>query len=494
MRKIFLNITVLYLVLMFASCKKDYLETAPTDAVGTGNAFLTTENAKIALNGIHRILYSQHYSTQSEGGQSANMIFSDMMGEDLVNTTTGNGWFIAEHRWQAHRNANSAMCYFEYAFYYEIIGNANQIIANIDNATGPDADKKLIKGNALFYRAWSYFQMIQLFGERFDATKPNDGLGVPLVLTPVVEIKPRNTVAEVYVQINKDIDDAMVLLSTSTNRPNKSYQDLKVAQGLKARIALVQQNWAVAADMANKARQGYAPMAASLLTAGFNDINNAEWMWGIAQQADQQTYFYSFYAYMGNFSSTNTRTNPKAINSTLYNSMSNTDERRKQWDPTGTNTSFPLAAGGVRKPYMSGKFLINPAGGGISIGDLPFMRAAEMYLLEAEAKARLGQDGSAAQVLYDLISKRDPGYTLSTNTGANLLNEIWKHRRIELWGEGFRFYDLKRLNLPLNRNGANHQVSVAVQMDVPVGDKMWQVLIPQSEINATNGVVLQNPL
>jgi hypothetical protein len=64
-------------------------------------------------------------------------------------------------------------------------------------------------------------------------------------------------------------------------------------------------------------------------------------------------------------------------------------------------------------------------------------------------------------------------------------------RRVELWGEGFRFLDLKRLNLPLDRNGSNHNSALAVALTVPAGDNTWQWLIPQSEINA-NPLIKQN--
>lgn len=66
--------------------------------------------------------------------------------------------------------------------------------------------------------------------------------------------------------------------------------------------------------------------------------------------------------------------------------------------------------------------------------------------------------------------------------------------RVELWGEGFRFYDLKRLNEPLDRTGANHNASLVGVTNVPAGDIRWQFLIPQAELNNTNGVVVQNPL
>ena len=115
-----------------------------------------------------------------------------------------------------------------------------------------------------------------------------------------------------------------------------------------------------------------------------------------------------------------------------------------------------------------------------------------MYLIEAEAKARLG-DPDAAEALYPLASARDAAYVLSTNTGQDLIDEILLQRRWELWGEGFRFFDLKRLNIPLDRNGANHNSALINNvMFVPAGDVRWQWQIPQNEIDA-NPTIVQNP-
>lgn len=481
------------LVAGLASCKKDYLETAPTDATSAVAAFSTMSNAWAAINGIHRSLYFQYYGNQDQGGQCANMIYMDMMGEDLVNTTQGNGWYISTYRWTAHRSATGTMPYFNYLFYYAIIANANMIIANIENTPGLQADRNVIKGQAFAYRGWAYYQMIQMFGIRYDAATANDNPGIPLVTDIDPSPRPRSTVAQVYTQINADLDQAITLLTGAAARANKSHLDLSVARGLKARVALTQQNWAVAAAMANAARQGYTLMTTAQYTAGFNDYSNPEWMWGSHQQADQTTAFYSYFAFMSaDFNSTNIRTNPKAINSLLYAQIPATDIRKQLWDPTGANIAFPIPPGGVRKPYQSKKFL-SGGGSGSSIGDVPNMRAAEMYLIEAEAKARLG-DATAANVLFQLVSKRDPSYVQSASTGQALIDEILLYRRIELWGEGFRFLDLKRLNLPLNRNGANHDAAVAVIFSVPAGDKQWQFLIPQSEIDNSNKLVIQNPL
>ena len=74
-----------------------------------------------------------------------------------------------------------------------------------------------------------------------------------------------------------------------------------------------------------------------------------------------------------------------------------------------------------------------------------------------------------------------------------MVNEILLQRRIELWGEGFRFFDLKRTNAALDRTGANHISSVSGVSNVPAGDKRWQWLIPIAEINA-NPLIIQNEL
>jgi hypothetical protein len=490
MKKIFYSLLVL--TLLMGSCKKDFLETSPTSSIATGLVFKTTTNALTALNGIHRSLYVQ-YLSQDQGGEGSAMINLDMLGDDLVMTTAGNNWFNDTYKWIAHRTVNSTTDSYMYSFYYQIIANANQIINNVDMAEGPAADKKFIKGQALTYRAWSYFKLVQMFGKRYNAANmPNAQLGVPLVLTNTTEGLPRATVEDTYAQINKDLADAITNLTDYDRSEDKSQLDISVAKGVKARVALTMQDWATAAQFAVEARQGYSLMSNAEYLQGFNDASNPEWMWGSHQIPDQQQFFYSFFAYMSaNFSSTNIRTNPKAINSALYNQISATDIRKQLWDPTGTNTAFPIPPSGARRPYMNRKFLA--ASSSLSVGDVPYMRMAEMYLIEAEAKARAGQDAAAQNALFVLANNRDPNYVKSTKTGVALINEILLQRRMELWGEGFRFFDLKRLNLPLDRTNTNHQQSLANVFTIPAEDVRWEFLFPQAEINA-NPALVQNPI
>jgi hypothetical protein len=213
-------------------------------------------------------------------------------------------------------------------------------------------------------------------------------------------------------------------------------------------------------------------------------------MWGSSQIDDQTEYFTAYLAYISfNFNSTNIRTNPKLINSALYNTMAATDLRRALWVPSPTSANSVTPPGGGRAAFMNQKFKAKSDAN--SVGDMPYMRAAEMFLIEAEAKARNNDEAGAKTVFTAFMQTRVPGYTTSANTGAAFITEIMNSRRVELWGEGFRFFDLKRLNQELNRNGANHNSALAVSMTVPAGDNAWQWVIPQSEINA-NPLVKQN--
>ncbi len=478
-------------MLLFTACEKDYLEVQPTDAVSSEAIFTTTANAWGAINGMHRSMYFQ-YSNQDQAGQGSVMINSDALGEDVVMTAQGNGWFNATYQWTMHRNVNAGSLSFIYRYYYKLIANANMIIENIDKAEGPDADKKIIKGQALAYRAWAHHQLVQFFAKRYDAANLQSP-GVVLMTKSTTEGQPRATVQEVYTQINKDIDEAIVLLN-GYNRGDalkKSHINLNVAKGFKARVALTMQDWATAAKYAAEAREGLSLMTNAQYKEGFNSVTNPEWMWGSYQLDDQQTYFYSFFAYMSaNFNSTNIRTNPKAINSKLYDMIPVTDVRKQMWDPTGA--TVPVPPNGAKKPYANKKFLSKSSS--LSVGDVPYMRVAEMYLIEAEAKARLGQ-ADAADVLYTLVKNRDAAAIKSLNTGQALVDEILIQRRIELWGEGFRFLDLKRTNSALDRTGANHSqdLTTAAAMTKPADSKEWEFLIPQAEINA-NKAITQNEL
>ncbi len=478
------------------SCKSDYLETDPTTAVSEEAAYSSATNLMAVINGMHRDLYYRQ-ADQGQNGQGGIMIMMDAMGEDLVFPSTGNGWYISTVRWQDPVNENGGNDLYPFQFYYALIRNANLVIANgpsVPALSGADTNTiKAAIGEAYAFRAFCYYMLVQIYGKRYVPGNVNAQLGVPIRLTATEIPLARNTVGEVYKQINDDLNQSLTRLA-GTTRITKSHFDEKVVLGLKARIALTQGDYTTAAASAKLARSSFPLMDNTAYTSGFNNLaGNNEWMWGATIIADQGDTFSNFGAYMSrNFNSTNIRQAPKAINSQLFLMFPSTDIRTKNFDPTGAHTALGLPSTYSKFAYTSQKFLA--ASLADSRVDVPYMRAAEMYLIEAEALARLGNEADSKTAFNLLAKNRNPSYSGAATTGAAYINEILNSRRLELWGEGFRFLDLKRLNQGLVRTGANHSSVVTNNvMNVANTDPRWEFLIPRTEINA-NPLIVQNPL
>lgn len=489
------------LVLSFVSCKEDYLETAPTDQVAVADVFTTTSNANTALNGIHRYMF-ERYDAQNQPGVGGIMLHMEFMGDDI--TQPGAAWYSNDSgSWLSHRNEISAFTSYCYRFFYRVIGNSNYILDNIAATTGTDNEKNRIKAEALTLRAYSHFFLVQLYGKRYDASaKPNVQLGIPLMLSSTDSNKPRATVEEVYMQVIKDLDD-VIALNIST-RVNKSHINVNVAKGLRARVALTMQDYPNAIKFAKEVIDAnlFPLMSSSVYQSGFNDATaSSEWIWASMPSADQADTFGSFFSQIAfNANTTYMRGNPKSINSVTYNRMTTTDVRRRMWEPTATAANFPLPTTAFsRANFMSRKFSVKVVGQP-TLGDVPLLRTSELQLILAEAYARSTPDQTslAQDALFVLTSRREASTVKSTNTGTALIDEILLNRRVELWGEGFRFLDLKRLNLPLNRSAAAFPNFTAVSFlnttTIPAGGVEWQFLIPRREMESNKGLVgQQNP-
>lgn len=510
------KIYILYLLaiglIASTGCKKDFLNTFPTDQVAQTTVFENITNAKLALNGMYRLLYLQ-ISSQSYDGHAAMMINMDAMGEDLVWSGNTYSYHKPALRWVDHRSAASGLANYPYMLYYRINSNANMIIDNIDKIEGAETDKNTIKGEALAMRAWCHFNLVQLYGKRYEAGKQNTQPGIPIVISTDGIDQPRSSVEAVYTQINKDLDLAISLLGNANTTIN-THININVAKGIKARVALTQQDWPNAVKYANEARTGKPLMTGTEYVDNFTTMGNKEWLWCINQLGDQLPNYGAFYSYIaGNYASSFSRVEPKMINSILWYRLASTDIRKKLWwdGSTADKQYFGVRDGNTGNPptgtayvkYMNRKFMVPDIKS--RAGDIPLMRTAELILIEAEALARMGnRDADAAQVLYTLANNRDPQYTLSTNTGATLIDEIMFQRRVELWGEGFRFYDLKRTDSDLDRNGMDNPrvssvsyltIATTLFKDRASKNDLWEWKIPQDEIDVNKAMTPadQNP-
>ncbi|WP_372753097.1 RagB/SusD family nutrient uptake outer membrane protein [Labilibaculum sp.] len=498
MNKIYIKIaSILLLIVTCVSCADDYLETSPSNSYSEDVVLSTTTNAYYTLNGIHSLIYDRRDDdSQDEAGQSSNNLFCEFAADDVVLSSEGNGWWIYDSKWESHTLETSSLTDYVYDFYYDIIANANKILSVVDDLDGTESEINDIKGQCLTYRAYAHFMLVQFYGERYVNGADNSSRAVPLLKEYTTEGQPKATVAEIYTQVTSDLDDAITLLEgISQDHISNISQD--IAKGIRARVALVMQDWSTAYEYAAEVKVNYSLMGEAEYKSGFNDIEGTEWIWGSEINEEQSRYYASFAAYIScNFNSTNVRTNPKLINNLLYDQISDTDYRKDLWledaesysdsliDNLGLRTSHSLV------DYMNIKFQADDPTSTALAGDEVYMRVSEMYLIEAEALANAGQDANAAAVLYDLVSKRDSGYSLSTNTGQDLIDEILLQRRIELWGEGFRWLDLKRNDLAMDRQNSNHNIAVCGTLyeDAPSVNSDWQFLIPQTELDTNDNL------
>ena len=510
MTKIKFNIKTFALIIGvsagLASCSSDYLETAPTDNVNQEMALSTADNLAALVNGMHRNMYVRQNSSQGQSGQAGIMIMTEAASDDVIWPSTGNNWYISSVRWLDQGNDNSSYTYFPYQFYFSMIRNANLVINNAPKVTGDQQIIDAAVGEALTYRAFSYFNLVQFYGKRYVAGANNTQDGVPLRLEANEIPMARASVEDIYTQVNKDLQLALTKLN-GAGRYSKSHFDVSTVKGLLARVALTQGNYAVAASYAKEARAGYALMDNAAYKAGFNSAANSEWMWATIMVPDQSDGFGNFSAYMSrNFNSTQIRQAPKVMNSSLVKLFPATDVRTQVVDPTGNHIpwlSITNAQGKVVRtnaysnysvfPYTSQKFMVKDQGE--ATADVPYMRAAEMYLIQAEALAKSGDEAGSKTVFNELQKNRNPSYAGATTSGAAYIAEILNARRLELWGEGFRWFDLKRLGQGMDRTGTN-QSDVVINGITKVADSdfRWQWQIPRAEINASQGLVKQNPL
>ncbi|WP_405608507.1 RagB/SusD family nutrient uptake outer membrane protein [Polaribacter sp. Asnod1-A03] len=527
LRKINLLIIGL-LVVLVSGCSEDFLETTPTDAIAEADAFASVDNMFLVLNGLHRVMYAQNPlpgGTSARSGQSFYIPALDAMAGTNIHSAPGNGWMTSELRWLTHTNANFTTVNNFWYMRYHIIATSNNLI-NLVEANGfttADADVRNILGQAYAYRAWAYHQLVSTFGKGYLIGDPASDAGVPLLLeagAPYTS-EPRSTVQVIYDQINADIENSISFFDGASSPDNKSHLSINAAYGIKARIDLTQGKWQDAADAAVLARSGFPLLDESDWLSGFNTTELSEVIWGGTVIDAETNYFQSYFYFISpTFNGSQNRTNPKLIDKEVYDAIPSTDFRINMALPLAPNTNssasngqggsytvdpnydneddfwdaweeiitkYGMTTGHNTHPYMAVKFLQkNP--GSIDPDDVIYMRASEMYLIEAEAKAMLSDVTGAQTVLQEFGGSRDSSYDASIYASQDALMEHIKWQRaVELYGEGFSFHDYIRWDqgIDLTNSGADDNLyRDGFIQEKPSLNDAWIWKIPQAEINA----------
>lgn len=443
-------------------------------------------------------------------GMPSVAIAMDANAADMVSANSDYEWFTPAFD-LSDRDPGYIVAAMRYATMYKQIKLSNDLIASIDeNTEVPALRHTLAQARAI--RAYAYLNMAPYY--QFNYATSADKPCVPIVSekTPDAANNPRATVREVYEFIMADLNYAVSALE-DYERTSKVSVDQQVAYGLRARANLYMEQWAAAADDADNALAGYTPASREDVSMpSFYDLNEPNWIWGILIEKDKVASLLSWPSHLGSFSSKSYAAGTgvyKRINKLLYDKIPATDVRKGWWvdencqSPNLEGCSWNGIMGNdipglqitdVKKafePYTNVKFgMKSGIGSNINDCDWCLMRAEEMILIKAEGLAMSGQTGPAQQLLTSFVQTyRDPAYTCSLS-GQELQNEIWKQRRIELWGEGFAMADIMRLNKPIVRIHGNDAGNwpEAFAFNVEAGDPWLLLRFPTKESNANAGI------
>ncbi|MDY4602288.1 MAG: RagB/SusD family nutrient uptake outer membrane protein [Bacteroides uniformis] len=524
-------------MMLVSSCAGDYLDTAPTDSTGATDAVGTTANAMKALNGIAKIMTTQHsYFGGGFAGENNIMIqYESYPSENYNYNYYASGWSPIFNQ-EFHTRTNSIYDAYAWYYYYTIAGNANTILANIDNAEGTEAERNFVKASALTFRAYAFEKLIHYYCWRWQDSNNGASQGIVLRLDESTGGQGYATLAETYAQIYKDLDEAIMLFEQSGMDRNASQvwmPNINVAHAIYARAALTKQDYTKALTEAKLARQNYPLMSNAEYHAGFCNPTS-EWIFGSFGSAQENNWYWSYgtqYACNGYYANAAGAANGAgSIGRELINRIPNDDARKALFL---TEDKFPgynfndgsamdlgygilgmgddaekadalweeaaaycqkMAVSGLEAPYQAGymylggqlKFYVFDTPG---VSYLPFIRSSEMVLVEAEANYFLNDETAARASLVELnaTSGRNPEYTCD-KSGEALWNEIMDYRELELWGEGFAWSDYKRWNRDIVRHsfaeGGNAHISVAKTIPASGVNKWtWDVPLNETDYN-----------
>lgn len=485
------------------SCKKDFLETRPSEFTTPEQLGAAAKQDPKLLDGNIAGLYTTMFTVGVGGttrhddfGQKGVDIYMDMLSSDMVLGAVNYGWYAPVARYQATENFTSNEAYVPWRYFYRQVYGANTIIDILGGTDAvPETDQlKITMAQAKTMRAYGYFYLSQLYSKGY-----GDGSEKILPIYTSTDVafvnQPKGTAKDVWDLMVADLTEAITYLESYT-RGSKNQIDKNVAKGLLSYVLAARgtsEDWVKVEALSKDIMNVYPKTTALELVyngsnadkAGFNNVATPSWIWGVditlAQdldliswwgQIDQFTYSY---AWAGD---------PKRMDKGLYDAIGADDIRKNQFDPPGGGLEAQYRYDEGDFDYQPLNKFFDPArrdGGQRQVTtDLIYMRADEFYLLNAEALAHNGKEGEAKIVLSSYLSDRiaDVSYITSLS-GQALLDEIYLQTRIELWGEGKSYLAMKRNKATIKR-GANH-LFLAGQ-SFPYNDSKLTFVIPQAEV------------
>lgn len=405
------------ITLLAASCEKGFLEKKPDSSI----VLLSSIEDLWNLLDNHQVM--NYTSSLPQLSADEYFIISDDVFDGLIRETQRNAYIWADNPYGSETTVAS------WNYPYTGIFYANSVLDALENArfsSFPVTEKNPVKGSALFMRAYLFFDLLRTFAPVYDPANAHVDPGIPIRLEPDIDYTAkRSSVAASYDQIFSDLASAKGLLPNATSPIYLNRPSVCAVYALMARIHLERAEYELASHYADSA----LTLKKSLID--FNSLDSLSER-PFANAPDEVIYYTQL---IGEFNTTQ-----YSVNTQGYIGID--PELLRLYDSGDLRAAFYFQGN------SSGNFSVKR---GYATGIYPFTGLAvdEIYLIRAEALARIGNRQLASQVLDELLVKRYlPGtYPGTANLAPeDLINRILEERRKELVWRGMRWHDLRRLN------------------------------------------------
>ncbi len=496
------NITslILFLFVFTTGCQDDFLERSPIVGVTEDNFYNTGEDAIAAVNAAYAPLQFE----LSPAGHFR-WFWGDVMSDDTDKGGSGpNDVFILSQLENFEGPTNSDLLRDEWKANFQGINRANVVLEKVPPIDMDETLKARVIGEAKFIRAWFNYNLVTVFGD------------IPLidhVLAPSEFDLPRTPAEQIWDFIITDLNDAIPVLS---KRSEYAAADLgRITQGAAQALLAKAYLWEEDYDGAKRATEDIISSNEYFLEADFariftrdgengpGSVFEIQYMqdsggnWGEGA-ANEGTFTNVFQRARGQFEGFGFNLPTQDLVDEFF--AEGAEDPRlsatvfRVGDQMGDRGEFTKEATGFDHDYYCKKYFNNKSDEA-SFGDpnpnggsnYRAIRYADVLLMNAEAAFKTGDETTARNSLNE-VRARARGADANilpdvTASGTELLEAIYHEQRIELALEGHRFFELVRTKRASQELGG-----------LGYTDGVHNVFpIPDSQIQATNGALTQNP-
>ncbi|MDE5421096.1 RagB/SusD family nutrient uptake outer membrane protein [Ancylomarina sp. DW003] len=462
------SIKYLLLVLLasFASCD-NFLELEPKLENTKILSLSTYAGLEEATLGAYAPLYSSNWYGRYFP------VIADLKGGNAKASPNNTGRFRTEYTWTNDPSNTSSL----FTNAYQTIVRASSILEYAEILNEPNVDEislNHIKGESYFLRALAHFDLVRMYAQAY--TYQPESLGVPVITKSEISYPERNTILEVYTQINTDLDKAISMLGVQSRTTTGSAAALAnkyTAYALKAKVALYMGEWQNAADLADMVIESgnYTLYTAANYLDVWGKDAQSEVIFEVFGKDGQA--FYPGFNEIGNIYYPNGYGDVCASDD-LLNLYESGDIRSQLFQ---YHSKYPSYSWPAKYPGKSH----------IRENNIPVLRLSEMYLIRAEASLN-NAIGYNALSDYNMI-RTNRGLTA---VGSVNLQDIYNERRRELCFEGNQVWDLSRTGRNLNRDENEIRITETDNIDIDFPNYRWAMPLPLNEVTV-NKNLKQNP-